>query len=196
MQKSDRTRAAILSTAQKFFWNQPFRDLTVGELMARAGLSRSAFYQYFNDLHDMMRVMLDGLRDEILTAAGPWFTGEGDPIPLLHESLEGLVKVCYKQGPFLKAIADASTSDETLEKAWKAFLKVFDDAVAARIEYHQSLGLIPPFPAFPMAVAFNRMDAYLFIHGFGQRPRADRDATLQTIKRVWLLTLYGRMDSE
>ena len=78
--------------------NQPFRDLTVGELMAQAGLSRSAF-PVFQRFGDMMRVM-DGLRDEILTAAGPWFTGEGDPIPLLHESLEGLVKVCYKQGLF------------------------------------------------------------------------------------------------
>ena len=35
-----------------------------------------------------------------------------------------------------------------LMKHWKKpgrLFLVFDDAVAARIEYHQSLGLIPPF---------------------------------------------------
>ena len=61
--KSERTRAAILDAALEFIWTHPFRDMTVNALMAPTGLSRSAFYQYFNDLHDLMETLLGMLKD-------------------------------------------------------------------------------------------------------------------------------------
>ena len=100
--KSERTRQAILDAALKFLWTQPYRDLTVGELMSLAGTSRSAFYQYFQDLHDLMETLLRGLEEDIFGVGAPWLQGEGDPIPLLEETLEGLVRVCYQQGPILR----------------------------------------------------------------------------------------------
>ena len=114
--KSERTRQAILDAALEFLWTQPFRELTVGELMVMAEASRPAFYQYFTDLHQVMEVLLDDLRDEIMSVAAPWLIAEGDPVPLLRESLTGLVKVCYRRGPILRAVADAASADATLEK--------------------------------------------------------------------------------
>ena len=120
--KSERTRQAILDAALEFLWTHPFRDLTIAELMSRAETSRAAFYQYFADLHDLMDVLLSEMRDDILEAAGPWFKGDGDPASLLRESLSGLVKICYRRGPILRAVVDASASDEMLEKSWAKFL--------------------------------------------------------------------------
>ena len=45
---------AILNSAQEFLWTRPFREMTVGELMSITGTGRSAFYQYFKDLHELM----------------------------------------------------------------------------------------------------------------------------------------------
>jgi AcrR family transcriptional regulator len=59
--KSARTRATILNAALDFIWSHPFRDMTVNSLMASTGLSRSAFYQYCKDLHDLMESLLDML---------------------------------------------------------------------------------------------------------------------------------------
>ena len=53
--KAERTRAAILDAALEFIWSHPFRDMTVNVLMASTGLSRSAFYPYFKDLHEVIR---------------------------------------------------------------------------------------------------------------------------------------------
>ena len=78
--KSERTRQSILDAALKFLWTHPFRELTVGELMSLAGTSRSAFYSYFEDLHDLMEVLLRGMEEEILAVTSAWFQGEGDPI--------------------------------------------------------------------------------------------------------------------
>jgi len=175
----------------KFLWTHPFRELTVGELMSLAGTSRSAFYTYYEDLHDLMEALLRGMQEDIFDVARPWLQGEGDPVPLLEETINGLVRVCYQQGPIVRAVSDAAPMDGRLEKAWTDFLKDFDDAATHRIEQHQAAGLIKPFDARPVAMALNRMDASLMIHHFGRRPRGNRESVRDAILRVWVATLYG-----
>ena len=189
--KAERTRAEILASALEFFWSRPFRELTINELMASTSAGRSAFYQYFSDLYELSETLLQGLEADILEVARPWLTGEGEPLPLLEESLSGLVSVCYDRGPILKAVSDSAVSDERMERVWSRFLATFDDAVSARIQQHQSLGLIPHFDARPVAVALNRMDASLLIEAFGRRPRSKPEPVFQAILRVWTCTLYA-----
>ncbi len=191
LRKSDRTRQAILDGALEFLWSHPFRDLTVKELMSITGTSRSAFYQYFNDLHELMEALLRGIEEDIFGVAKPWFEEEGNPVPLLEETMEGLVRVCYQQGPILRAVSDAAPMDTRLEKAWTSVLKDFDDAVTNRIEQQQAAGWIKPFEARPVAIALNRMDAHLLIHHFGRRPRGNQKLVQKAILRVWVSTLYG-----
>ena len=191
LRKAERTRRSILDAALNFLSTHPFRDLTVAQLMSLAGTSRSAFYQYFDDLHDLMETLLRGLAEGVFEVAAPWLQGEGDPIPLLEESIAGLVQVCYQQGSILRAVNDAAPMDERLEQAWMGFLNDFDDAVAHRIEQHQALGWIGPFEPRPVAIALNRMDASLLIHHFGRRPRSRPGPVREAILRIWISTLYS-----
>ncbi|MHC5011706.1 MAG: TetR/AcrR family transcriptional regulator [Planctomycetota bacterium] len=188
--KSERTRTAILDAALELLWSQPFRDLTVAEVMSLAGASRSAFYSYFEDLHDLMEDLLRRMGEDVFEATSPWFQGSGDPVAALRESLRGLVRIGYERGPILRAVADASTTDERLECAWTAFVASFDDAVTSRIEEHQAKKLIPAFDARPVAVALNQLDASMLIHAFGRRPRGDPEAVYGALDRIWSSTLY------
>ena len=189
--KSERTRAAILNSALDFVWTHPFRDMTVNSLMAPTGVSRSTFYQYFKDLHEVMAALLDILGADIFEAAQPWIVGVGDPVALLHETLAGVVRVCYTRGPLVRAIADAATFDERFEKAWNQFLGGFDNASCDRIEADQKQGLIPAFDARPVAIALTRLDAYTIIEAFGQHPRKQPEPVLDTLSRIRIATLYG-----
>ena len=189
--KSEQTRTEILEAALDFLWTHPFRDLTVNELMSTTSAGRSAFYQYFGDLYELIETLLRGLETAILDVATPWLQGQGDVLALLTESLTGLVQVCYERGPILRAVSDAAVSDERLEHEWTRFLTKFDDAVAARIEDHQQQGLIADFEARPVATALNRMDASLLIDAFGRRPRRQQQPVLDAICRIWISTLYS-----
>jgi AcrR family transcriptional regulator len=189
--KSDQTRTEILEAALDFLWTHPFRDLTVSELMSKTQTGRSAFYQYFGDLYQLIETLLRGLEAAILDVATPWLQGAGDPIALLKESLIGLVQVCYERGPILRAVSDAAVNDERLEREWTKFLTKFDDAVTTRIEDHQQPGLIADFEARPVAIALNQMDASLFIDAFGRRPRRGQQPVLDAITRIWISTLYS-----
>ena len=189
--KSDRTRAAILDAALAFIWSRPFREMTVNSLMASTDLSRSAFYQYFDDIHKMMEALLQMLAEEILASSNPWLDGVGDPVALLNEVFEELTQTCYRHGPFLRAMSDAAAADERFEKDWVQFLCAFDDAAIARIEADQAQGLIAAFDARPVTFSLNRLNAYTYIEAFGQRPRSKPKPIQDALVRIWISTLYG-----
>ena len=189
--KAENTRAAILNAALDFLWSHPFRDMTINSLMAPTGVGRSAFYQYFKDLHELMETLLDRLQGEIFEIAEPWIAGVGDPVSLMHEALAGLVRVGYQRGPIYRAFADAAATDQRFEKSWNQFLGRFDDAACARIEADQKQSLIPVFDARPVAIALNRLDAYTIIKAFGQRPRRQPEPVREALARIWISALYG-----
>lgn len=189
--KSERTRAAILDAALAFLWEHPFREMTVSRLMVRTKVGRSAFYQYFQDLHELMEHLVDDLQADIMAGARPWFTGTGEVTGLLRQSLEALIKVGYEKGPILKAVADAAPTDARLERAWSELLHHFDDVVATRIEADQRQGLVPELDARAIARAFTQMDAYSLIEAFGEHPREAPEPLLNAIERIWISTLYG-----
>ena len=189
--KSERTRTAILNAALDFVWEHPFHEMTVSSLMASTGLSRAAFYQYFNDLHELMETVLDLLQEEIFVAAAPWITGTGDPVALMYEALGGLVRVCHERGPLLKAIFDSASTDKRFENAWEKFLVGFDDAGCARIKADQEQGLIPDFDPYSVMFALNRLDAYTLISAFGQHPRKEPEPIREALFRIWSSSLYG-----
>ena len=189
--KSELTRTKILNAALDFLWSNPFRDMTVSSLMAPTGVGRSAFYQYFKDLHEVMETLLNILQDEIYDVSEPWVTGVDDPVALLNETFTGLIHLLYQRGPIVRAVVDAAPLDKRLEKAWVQFLGGFDDAACSRIEVDQKQGLIPKFDARPVAIALTRLNAFTLIEAFGQHPRSEPEPVQEALARVWISTLYG-----
>ena len=190
--KSECTRQAIFEAAVEFLWVRPFREMKVADLTTIAGCSRSAFYQYFGDLHTLMDTLLTSLSEDLFVAATPWFEPTGEPAASLQQSMSALVRVCHQRGPILRAVVDASTTDERLERSWLEFIGKFDDAVTANIEQHQARGLIAAFDARPVAVALNQLDVAMLIKAFGSHPRSNPDTVCDALVRIWVSTLYGR----
>jgi AcrR family transcriptional regulator len=166
--------------------------MTVNSLMATTSISRSAFYRYFDDIHGLMQALLTRLESEILEGASPWLSENGDPVAVLCESLVAEVRICYRHGPFIKAISDAAGTNAQLEDEWNWFLDRFDDAVSERIVADQELGLIEAFDPRPVATALNRVDAAMYVRSFGSRPRSRPEPAQDAITRVWISTLYGQ----
>jgi AcrR family transcriptional regulator len=176
----------------RFLSERPFRELSVGQLMAGTTLSRPAFYQYFGDLHELMESQLHVIEERIGSLANPWLAGEGDPLATLRESLRGVVEVGAEHGTVLRAISEAAPYDARLERAWSRFMAHWDDAVGARIAAQQADGLVPAFDARAMANALNALNAAVVIQAFGRGPQADPDTVLDTLHRIWLGSLYAR----
>jgi hypothetical protein len=158
----------------------------------QASLSRQRQHRNFADTHELMESLLAILESDILAGVNPWLSDDGDPVALLHESLAAEVQICYRCGPFLKAVTDAAGEDARVEAGWYRFLARFDDAVSERIVADQKLGLIESFDPQPVATALNQVDASMYVRTFGQRPRGQPAPVLEAISRLWISSLYGQ----
>jgi AcrR family transcriptional regulator len=86
--------------------DRPFAALTVGDVMARAGLTRTVFYRHFDTLAQMAPELLpdseDPLLDQVL---------RGPAEDLISSMVAGLVQLYADNGRWLRALDAAAAAD-------------------------------------------------------------------------------------
>ncbi len=101
----------IIAAAESFLREQPFRELTVDEVMKRTDLSRPSFYVYFTDRHQLVLKVVEHLGSELFTMSDRWLSGSGEGPDLARQALDGIVAVYVEHGPVMRALADAAADD-------------------------------------------------------------------------------------
>lgn len=182
----------ILEAAEAFLMRRPFREMTVGELMARTGLSRQAFYVYFGNRYGLVEHLLGRSARELFEMEQRWLEGEASR-EVLRETIEQSTAFFSQQGPLLRAIADASAGDPKVERLYRfGFIERFVDAVAARIregvEREEMLALSEPEQ---VARALVWMSERYWLEMLGRRPQEPIETVVEALYTVWVRTLYG-----
>jgi AcrR family transcriptional regulator len=104
-----RARARILAAARALLAERPFSALTVGAVMAEAGLARTVFYRHFDDLPSLAPELLPDADDPLVDRLGR--LAPGRPREVVAAMVDGLVAVFSEHGRLLRAIDDAARSD-------------------------------------------------------------------------------------
>ena len=189
-QKREQVRADVLRVALELAENGPFRDLTVDEIARAAGLSRSAFYTHFRDKHDLLRVAVEQVADELYRMADRWWRGEGPPAERVRVAIEGVVSVYAEHAALLRIAAEVSTYDEEVREVWMGVIDRFIEATADHIRSEQAKGLIAP-ALEPRGTAeslvwMNERCSYIYL-GRGERSPAQ---VVEAMAPVWTAALY------
>lgn len=182
-----RLRAAMLEQVRA----ASFRDLRIESVAEAAGLSRSAFYFYYRDKHDLLMDSASAAAEQLYEQADLWWHGEGEPAELIGSALRGAAEVWVANGDVLRTTTEASTYDPELRAFWRTVVNRFVEATAEHIREEQRLGLIdreldPVGMAESLVWAVER-SFYVFI-ATGDREPADVVAALTAL---WLRALYG-----
>jgi AcrR family transcriptional regulator len=184
------TEREILDAAERFLHEHPFRQLTVQTVMERTGLKRPAFYVHFRDRHELALRVVDRIRDELLIVANRWFEGHGSSADL-RSALDGVAAVYVEHGPVLRALADASGSDATVEAAYRALVQRFVDATARRIRAEQAAGRVAEIDPDETARALVWLNESYLREALGRAPIADPSTVVDVLEHIWIATLYG-----
>ena len=103
---SAEARRRILEATREVLLDRPCAALTVGDVMARAGLTRTVFYRHFETLAQMAPELLpdseDPLLDQVL---------RGPAEDLIAAMVAGLVQLYADNGRWLRALAAAADAD-------------------------------------------------------------------------------------
>jgi AcrR family transcriptional regulator len=181
----------ILRAAEQLLREQPFRAITVADIMDRTGLKRPAFYVHFKDRYDVVLRVVEHIGSELFEMANQWLRGS-DPRADLRTAMEGVATVYAAHGPALRALADAATSDARVEASYRALVQAFIDATAERIIAEQAAGRVAPtLDGYETARALVWLnERYLSEAVTSPDPDAPVHAA-GVLVHIWLSTLYG-----
>ncbi len=118
-------RQRILEVARELLDERAWSDIPLEDVMAGAGLTRTAFYRHFDDRDQVLLALLDELGLELAIPAEPWQRQADPASDPLRRGLEELTAVFVAHGPVLAAIADAAGRDAEVAARY--------DALAARL---------------------------------------------------------------
>ena len=131
-----RDRAAIVADVRdalvRVLEHKPFNDVTVDELAREAGLSRTAFYFYYNDKNQVLGAVLEGLRDIAIEQAAEWWSGEGEPAVMIHSVTRNIGALWETHAGVLRAAVEVMSYDPEFSKFYNGLM---DDFIGATQEH-------------------------------------------------------------
>jgi TetR/AcrR family transcriptional regulator, ethionamide resistance regulator len=190
--KPEVAEAEILNAAENFLKESPFCEMTVDNVMARTGLSRPSFYEYFRDRSHLIIKLSERvtLRNEALTEK--WFTS-ADPVEGLRHSTRALVEWYVSHGHVLRALIDAAHNDEAVAANYRKAFDAVIDATSQRIREFIASGTsaLDGLDPREIAAALLWMNERYMIEKLGRRPQSDPKVVTETLVAIWLRVLHG-----
>jgi TetR/AcrR family transcriptional regulator, ethionamide resistance regulator len=189
-QAREETRAQILAAAEEFLRQRSFRELSVDELMALTGHSRTVFYRHFDDLPDVAVRLLETIGAELYEISQAWADSEssdaGD-----RRALERIVDFFVRHGPLVRSIAEGASHDVAIELIYRRFIDMFIEMTERSLEERVEMGRVQPLDAREVARALTWMNERYFLESFGREPQADPKRALEAVWTIWRRTLYS-----
>lgn len=195
-QRSDLRRDAILDALDRWLQESGVDTVNIAEVAHQAGLTRSAFYFYFENKAAAVAALMERILDETHAVNQALTSAPGSPHVRVHAMLSGLFGMCERHRHLFQAMLEVRGSSPTVRTIWDDARESFVDSIAALIRAERSAGLAPHgVDARVLAsvlLEFNdRMLERLTVGG----PLA-ADQLRQGAAAVWLSSVYGITDSE
>ena len=190
--KPEAAEAEILSAAESFLREFPLREMMVDDVMARTGLSRPSFYEYFRDRNHLVIKLTERLNARKLALSERWFGGQ-DAVEDLRRAMHEIVEMYVTHGHLLRALSEAATNDRQVEASYRKMLDSVVDGTAQRIRGDAARGATALNGLDPreIAAALLWMNERYLIEKLGRQPQADPKVVADTLLAIWLQVLYG-----
>lgn len=194
-----RAREAILAATERLLQQRPLHELSVGDIIAEAGISRASFYVYFSSKAAVIAAALRGVMDEVTVAAQPFHAPAPDESsdlePAMRITLTRWVDVCRRHGALLRAVSEEWPHDAQLRDLWFAMLESMAAGTARVLTRARGAGDAPP-GADARILATCLMWGYervLHVAAVGSAVGLpDPDAVVEPLVQMMVGGVYGR----
>ena len=141
------SETAIFAATEALLTETTLQDLTVAQIIGRAGISRANFYHYFASKFDVLAALVARLLDEAYLPDQPWSAPPGKQrARSLETSMAGTVELWSAHGAVICAAIEHLYTVPQIAEAWFAVREKLIQAVGEQIEYERSHGRAPAGP--------------------------------------------------
>ncbi|HEX5308823.1 MAG TPA: helix-turn-helix domain-containing protein [Solirubrobacteraceae bacterium] len=192
-QRREEIRRLLLDAARELLEEMPWSELSIELIAERAGLTRTAFYKYFDDRRELLLQLLEELAGRLEQIPAPWQSAEREQEPrqLLVDALGALVEIFHTHGRLLRALADEATQDGEVAERYMELGARLSGNVADRISRDVASGASVLEDSREVAAALVWMNERYLQQRFGRAPLGDPARATAALAEVWLRTVYG-----
>ena len=143
IQRRELTARRLLPAVERLLETDTYAELTVEQMAAEADISRSTFYNYFEDKADLLRTLTGDVMSAITDATRVWWmlapkAEKSD----LRASLQHLFEMYTPHGPLMRAVAESISRDPAVREEFLAYMRSGAAGIAAYIRQGQQAGAL------------------------------------------------------
>lgn len=184
--KREHARALIIDSTVELVRERSFAELTVGELMDRAGLERTIFYRHFENVGVLLLSSGRQAIEELFGAQAQLAATRADHGPAaIHQAMEVCVRIYSQNGPLLRAVSEAVAANQLVAVDQDEIRRRFDELVAEALRAaagERGADLADPLET---AHALNLLNERYLLDAFGGEPRVSVETATRTLAEIW-----------
>lgn len=189
--RSDRIRAELLAGLEALLHDGTLEKITVADIAEQAGLTRSAFYFYFENKGAAVAALSEKMYDDAAETASDLFTMTGPPRARFEHQIRGLVEVWERNRALYRAMLDARQTNPDVRELFDAGRESFIEPLAGMIDAERAAGNAP---AGPSSTALATLLLELNDHAIERLARGDElpvEDRIEGLITIWLRAIYG-----
>lgn len=139
------TRSAILGALERILVDTALHEVSVAQILEEAGVSRGAFYSYFESKFEAAGALLAQVMDDVYEQFRPFvdLDPDADPRETLREVLRPSIAMWTSHGAIARTTHQYWNSVPELGHQWLAAMERFTTGVAAAIDRAREAGVVP-----------------------------------------------------
>lgn len=190
-QRSDQRRRAILTAFDTALRAVGFEAVNIAEVAADAGVSRSAFYFYFENKAAAVAALLETMYEDVFAASDIVTAGSGSPRWRIRSMLEALMDTGAAHRYLFTAMLEARAASSAVRGIWDSSREAFVPAIAAMIDAERAGGHAPSGPAAEILAGLLLELNDRILERFTLGGPRSRDELVIGAETIWLHTIYG-----
>ncbi|NKY33741.1 TetR/AcrR family transcriptional regulator [Nocardia speluncae] len=162
----------------------------IAEISRRAGLTRSAFYFYFENKAAAVGAALEDIYREVF-AVNDILVGPGEPADRIERTIRGLVDFWDRHRYLYSAVLDARSASAAVREIWESERQAFIPSIAAMIDDERRAGRAPAGgDAATLADVLLLLNERL-LERLTLGAELDRERYIESVVTVWLRSIYA-----
>jgi TetR/AcrR family transcriptional regulator, ethionamide resistance regulator len=190
-QRSDSRRDAILDSLEISLRDTAFDNVNLAEVAKQAGVSRSAFYFYFENKAAAVAALMERMVDDTFFVNDVFTMVDRSPQARIHIMLDGLFDTWERHRHMFRAMLEARGHSPAVREFWDEARLSFVESVATMIRAERAAGTAPDgVDATVLATVLLEINDRLLERLTFGGP-LDRQQLTEGAAAVWLGTVYG-----